>query len=85
MNDFVRDLEAELLKAARRRARPKPPPALLVAALVAAALLVVALAPRATRPDDTGTGTPVASCLFPDVAQLLRDGPCTASPFRGRP
>jgi hypothetical protein len=87
MTEFVRDLEAELLAAARRRARrPKfvHPPALLVAALVAAALLVVALTPRGgTSPHPTSGNTATASsCLFPDVTHLLRDGPCPSNPFR---
>ena len=53
MSDFVRDLETELLAAARRRTararrwRVRRPPALLAAVVVAAALIAVALLPRA--------------------------------------
>jgi ferric-dicitrate binding protein FerR (iron transport regulator) len=92
MTDFVRDLETELVRAARRRARPTRrrfahPPALLAAALVALALLIFALAPRpaAQRARGTGTASTTTTCLFPDVAHLLRDGPCTSDPFTRHP
>ena len=89
MSDFVRDLETELLAAARRRtARARRwsrsrPPALLAAVAVAAALIAVALLPRAQRSVGFRRAAPQArSCtVFPDASLLLRDAPCTSNPF----
>ncbi len=88
MSDFVRDLEAELLAAARRRSARarrwsrRRPPALLAAVAVVAALLVVALLPRASDPSASVAPAQARSCtVFPDASLLLRDAPCTPTPF----
>ena len=88
MNDFVRDLEAELISAAHRRARVARvrrrqirPPALLTAAVLAAALLVFALAPRGAVDDGFANVAVAGTCNFPDATLLLRDAPCTSNPF----
>ncbi len=88
MSDFVRELEAELLAAARRRtARARRwsrrrPPAFLAALAVAAALIAVALLPRAHDPSGAVAPAQARSCsVFPDASVLLRDAPCTSNPF----
>ena len=90
MSDFVRDLETELLAAARRRtARARRwsrrrPPALLTAVAVAAALIAVALMPRAGDSSDSvaPAQAQARTCtFFPDASLLLRDAPCTSNPF----
>ena len=88
MNDFVRDLEAELISAAHRRARVAQrrrrqirPPALLTAALVAAAILAFVLVPRGAVDDASGAFAVAGTCNFPDATLLLRDAPCTSNPF----
>jgi hypothetical protein len=88
MSDFVRDLEAELLAAARRRtARARRwsrrrPPALVAAVAVAAALIAVALLPRAGAPSASVAPAQARTCtVFPDASLLLRDAPCTSNPF----
>jgi ferric-dicitrate binding protein FerR (iron transport regulator) len=88
MNDFVRDLEAELISAAHRRARAVQrrrrqirPPALLTAALVAVAILAFALAPRGAVEDASSAFAVAGTCNFPDATLLLRDAPCTSNPF----
>jgi hypothetical protein len=88
MNDFVRDLEAELISAAHRRARlarrrrrQLRPPALLTAALVAAAILAFVLVPRGAVDDASGAFAVAGTCNFPDATLLLRDAPCTSNPF----
>ena len=88
MSDFVRDLERELISAAHRRARQSRrvlwrPPAALATALVAVALTVFALPSSPSRQEDHHTSVATAdSCAFPDATHLLRDEPCTRSPFR---
>jgi hypothetical protein len=88
VTDFVRDLEAELLAAARlRTARARlwsrrRPPALVAAMAVAAALIAVALLPRAGAPSASVAPAQARTCtVFPDASRLLRDAPCTSNPF----
>jgi hypothetical protein len=88
MSDFVRDLETELLAAARRRtARARRwsnlrPPALLAALAVAGALIAVVLLPRAHDSSVASAPAQARTCaLFPDADLLLRDAPCTSNPF----
>jgi ferric-dicitrate binding protein FerR (iron transport regulator) len=84
MSDFVRDLERELISAAHRRARRRTrrPHSLAATALVAVALAIAALSSGAARTDTGQAVATAGSCAFPDATQLLRDEPCTATPFR---
>jgi hypothetical protein len=87
MSDFVRDLERELISAAHRRAREYRrnqwrPSSLAVTALVAVALTIFVLSSGQARTDVNQTVATAGSCAFPDATQLLRDEPCTTTPFR---
>jgi hypothetical protein len=87
MSDFVRDLERELISAAHRRARRhrrahRRPPSLAATGLVAVALAIFALSSGPARTDVNQTVATAGSCAFPDATQLLRDDPCTTTPFR---
>jgi hypothetical protein len=53
-----------------------------VAALVAVGLTLFVLSSGSGRTDVSQTVATVGSCAVPDATQLLRDEPCTATPFR---
>jgi hypothetical protein len=87
MSDFVRDLERELISAAHRRARQARraqwrPHSLAATALVAVALAIFAFDAGPARHDANPAVATAGSCAFPDATQLLRDEPCTTTPFR---